>query len=162
VNIKAGMSESQLRTARTFVETVGNLSGTDGVTVFTTGVVEDGRAARSFLASLQPALGARLLEPESLAELTAFLRCVDVVFPARLHSAILAIKEGAAVVRPPGMQKVCDYLDSEVAKWDRWNGYAVTSNQGGSADLREAARAGFVACLLKSIERRGGSLAART
>ena len=71
--------------------------GQGGVAVFTTGTAQDAAPAQR-VAQRLAAQRARLLLPTGLDELNALLRSSELVIATRLHAAILALTQGAAVI----------------------------------------------------------------
>ncbi len=82
-----------------------------GVVVFTTGTAQDAAHAQRVAARLA-AQRARLLLPTSVEELNAMLRASEVVLASRLHAAVLALSQGAAVIGISHSVKLQEFLDA--------------------------------------------------
>jgi len=81
-----------------------------GVVVFTTGTAQD--AAPAQRVSQRLAQRARLLLPAGIDELSALLRSSELVLASRLHAAILALSQGAAVIGFSRSTKLQEFLDT--------------------------------------------------
>jgi len=82
-----------------------------GIRIFTTGTVEDARAARRVFAQID-AVGAELHLPDNLAQLSSLLRTSALAVSTRLHSAVLALAEHTPVVGFSAGPKLRDFLST--------------------------------------------------
>jgi polysaccharide pyruvyl transferase WcaK-like protein len=130
VNVAAGLEPdglSQHFYEDALVALAGRWQG--GVVVFTTGTAPDAAPAQR-VAQRLAAQRARLLLPASLDELNALLRSSELVIAARLHAAILALAQGAALAGFSRSAKLREYLED-----------AGLGAYGGGTDRVEAAAA---------------------
>ncbi|GGH41178.1 polysaccharide pyruvyl transferase family protein [Microbacterium album] len=155
LNIRTGMSEPQRREVLAFLDRA-LAEDASPVIVFTTGVREDERAARSFVEAFAPRQRMQLATPKSLDELLTLLRQPRLVYPSRLHSAILGLREGAQVVRPSATDKVSSYLLSECDVWDTWYDFEVTPGETNAHDPRAGRRGQFIRRVLSASTRKAG------